>query len=222
MGYKKNIRNIGAFIITAALLLASCETYEFDAPDCQLITDVLETPFAYEIEQEPIIILNFGDEVTHRILQRRTENIARIRCPQDRDTCLNYVPQHTYDKLFQLRFKRPKKLEDLVNSIGLETPLLSIDSLENQTNPTTHLGLTIFDSCRTPYEPLDNQSSEIFHNRILEVNELNRTEGDNGNSLLYYIEVEVIGEIKAQYNIQGRTILISGQYRLEEFIVEER
>lgn len=222
MGFKKNIHNIGAFIITAALLLASCETYEFDAPDCQLITDVLETPFAFEIEQEPIIILNFGDEVTQRILQKRTESSGRVMCPADRDTCLNYIRLLTYDKLFELRFKSPKRLLDLVNSIGIETPLLSRDSLEFQTSPITHLGLTIFDSCRKPYEPIENQSSEIFHNRITAVNELKRTEAEINNNLIYFIDVEVIGEIKAQYIIQGQTIMITGQYRLEEFFAEER
>jgi len=195
--------------------MASCETYEFNAPDCYLITDPLETPYLWEVEDDPIVKLSLGDRFTHLILQRRMRGGGEF-CTSSRNDCVNTVYQHTYDKLFRIDFKRPKKLEDLMNSIGIDTPLLSVDELKNQVDPTTHMGLVIFDSCRNPYYPIDSEVSSTFYNRITDVVETDRIEYDDHQS----IDVEVFGVLTARFEIQGEIIQVTAEYRMEQYIVE--
>lgn len=209
-------------LATLLLLIWACENYEFDPPNCYIITEALEVPYGYEVEQSPNVQINIGPEASHIILQRRMESTGSVTCPSDRDTCLNIIISHNYGKLFNLDFRRPEKFDDLVNSIGISTPLLDKDSLMYMTHPTAHIGLQIYNSCGREFYPLDNRSSELFHNRITAVNEISREEIDVDGKLSDLIGVEVYGEIRAEFDILGEITLVTANYRLGEYIVEEK
>ncbi|WP_420387585.1 hypothetical protein [Roseivirga sp.] len=209
-------------LATILLLIWACENYEFDPPNCYIITEPLEVPYGFEVEQSPHMEISIGPEARHIILQRRMENTGSVTCPTDRDTCLNIISIHNYDKLFTLDFRRPEKLNDLVNSIGISTPLLDRDSLMHMTHPTIHIGLQVYNSCGREFYPLDNMSSELFHNRITAVNEISRDEGEIDGKLIDLIEVEVYGEIRAEFDVLGEITLVTADYRLSEYIVEEK
>lgn len=213
MNISKNILKLtlGSFVCLA--ILSACETYEFEVPNCYVIKEPLEIPHLYEIENEPIVFLNIGDEFTHKIIQLRLET-PRQFCSQNDPSCLNSIQYFQYDKLFQLSIKAPARLADLENSVGVTTPLLGVDELRKLDDPTVYMGLTMFDSCRNPFTPVDSEQSDTFYNIITGVKE----RVIRGLPPEDFPQVEVTGRMSATFDLNGISTLVTLEYRLEMYV----
>lgn len=213
MNFSKNICNLTLGLLVYTAILSGCETYQFDAPNCYIFKEPLEIPHKYEIEHEPIVSLNIGDEFTHNIIQLRMETPIQF-CMQNETSCFNSIQHFRYDKLFQLTIKIPDRLADLENSVGITTPLLGVDELRHINEPTVYLGLTLFDSCRNPFIPFDSEQSDTFYNIITGVKE--RVIG--GLPPEDFPQVEVTGRMSATFDLYGKRTLVTAEYRLEMYV----
>lgn len=199
--------------MTLAAALSGCETYEFEAPNCYIIKEPLEIPHDFEVASYPIVILNIGDEFTHRIVQSKMSTPSQF-CSQNDPNCLNNIEHFQYDKLFQLSIKIPEILADLENSVGITTPLHTVDELRSIDNPTVFMGLTMFDSCRNPFIPIDMEQSDTFYNLITGIKERVIT----GQPPDDFPEVEISGRMSATFDLYGTRTPVTVEYRLKMYV----
>ena len=209
-------------VIFSLLLLAACENYEFDLPDCNFDTQITETPFAWEVEQEPLVNIEISNQQPKIILQRRMESIGSVSCPSDRDTCLNVLTRHIYEKLVELDMMRPSTMDDLTNSIGVRTPLLSLDSLSAHSDPLVHMGLKIINSCNREFQALgEGVDAENSYNTINDVSVESREEIEVEGEPKELIQTIISGEMNAKFEVDGLIIPVNVTYRLEQYLIQD-
>lgn len=205
-----NIRlALSAFIL--GLILYSCG--EDDRPECGLVVEGVVAPEAFRLETEPFIDL-MVNEKRYVLLQDQlfgdilTEDVSL--CP---GLDCNQVNTHRFQKFFQLNIMRPNAIEELFSSVGITTPILTLDSLLNRETRTVHFGLSLIDNCNVTIEATGESNN---YNRIDRVEMVDTIPTGLPNLVIY--ETLVTGELKADFDISGEMISVMGNYKMTVYL----
>lgn len=196
----------------------SCDRYAFVPPDCPVITDRVETPTDWQLANWPYIDLTVNGGQSYILLDKMANGIESNSCPQFGPECLQ-ANTHYYEDLIQINISRPHSFEDLQNYVDVVTPLLSLDSLKSKVFEVAHMGVTLYNSCGRSFEPIALKAPNIY-NMITKV-ELVESNVYESNGLEYYIhEALVYGELKAEFDALGETVIVTANYKLREYMNE--
>lgn len=206
-------------LLVSLLLFLSCGNQDMPRPDCSIIEEAQQPPSEFQLDFMSYIDMDVNG-VRHVVLQddliNDIEGPSGSPCP---GLDCRQVNTHKYDRFFQLNFVRPNTLEELENSVGIKTPMISLDSMMHRTSTQVHLGMMFFNNCEKGFLPSSSDLNEVY-NLIDSIEVVDEIEINLEGKPAVIYETLVYGEFKAQFNADGKLVDVRASYKLTEYLTE--